>query len=175
MKVYRTLRKMSLQEAASYESTQSQWATESDCIGSQRKHQPRDSYFVLEAFANFWVQQVEIGSSSRDCERCPESVLHDSAASLHSLVPADKISSTLEFLKRLETSVDNGKREQLSTDCGRAQADVGKAVAALPPREARKTFLLGPPCSACCPRRTQTAEGINALRAVKDVDIGSAY
>lgn len=158
-------------DAPSYESTQSQWAAELDCNGSQHKHQPRDSYFTLEAFANFWVQQVEIGSSSRDCERCPGSVLHDSAASLHSLSPADKISSTLEFLKRLETSVDNGRKEQLNTDCGRAQADVGKAIAALPPREARKTFLLGPPCSACCPRRTQTAEGINALRTVKDVDI----
>lgn len=105
------------------------------------------------------------------CSRCSDTLLHDSATSQHAL-PADRLSNTVLFLNRLDTANVN-KTGLLGTDSKRGHSHAGRAIAALQPHEARKTFLLGPACPPCCPRRTQTAEGINALRHVSDVDIGN--
>lgn len=161
-----------LQDAASYTTSQSRWDSDSGCMDCCQGPDKQENRFFLEEFANFWLEQTYIGSGSQECDRCPETVLHDSATSLCPPPGADRLSNTIEFLRRMDTANVNETDSQLSTDCGQAQEHAGRAVAALPPLEARKTFLLGPACPPCCPRRTQTAEGINALHHIKDVDIG---
>lgn len=146
-----------LQDDSSYTSTQSH------CTGCC---QVQHSTHVCEH-----TRSSHSSHSSTTCQRCLEPVLHDSATS-HRALPADRLSNTVQTLNRLDTANVNETDGLLGTDCQKAQTQAGKAVAALPPHEARKTFLLGPPCAPCCPRRTQTAEGINALRHVSDVDIG---
>lgn len=111
--------------------------------------------------------------SRHSCLRCStdSQVLQDSATSVPA-VTADKLASTVQFLHRLDSANIQEIAGLLGGKC-KSYVQTGRAVAALPPYEARQAFLEGPACPPCCPSRTETAEGINALRHVSSVDIGT--
>ena len=106
--------------------------------------------------------------------RSPLCQLHDSAASEY-LQYADQIADRVKFLTRKDTANIHEVSQLVPPDLLPAEEQAEKAFAQLPPFEARKTFLLGPPKPACCPERSQTAEGIHKLRQAQDAEIGKAH
>ena len=103
--------------------------------------------------------------------RSPLCQLHDSAASEYCHY-ADQIADRVRLLTRKDTANIHETSQLLDSPVKPAEEQAEKAFAQLPPFEARKTFLLGPPKPACCPERSQTVEGIKKLRQTQDGEIG---
>ena len=105
--------------------------------------------------------------------RSPLCQLHDSAASEYCHY-VDQIADRVRRLTRKDTANIHETSELLPPPVKPAEEQAEKAFAQLPPFEARKTFLLGPPKPACCPERSQTVAGIKKLRQTQDAEIGKA-
>ena len=97
--------------------------------------------------------------------------LHDSAAS-KCCDHAEQTSGKGNFLTRKDTANINDTAHIFPAASEPAPEQAESAFVQMPPFEARKTFLLGPPRPACCPERSKTADGINKLRQTDDPDIG---
>lgn len=117
------------------------------------------------------VQQLAQAICSHN-GRSPLCQLHDSAASEY-MQYADQIADRVKFLTRKDTANIHEVSQLVPPDLIPAEEQAEKAFAQLPPFEARKTFLLGPPKPACCPERSQTTEGIHKLRQAQDAEIES--
>ncbi|KAL3147321.1 hypothetical protein ABBQ32_002806 [Trebouxia sp. C0010 RCD-2024] len=98
--------------------------------------------------------------------------LHDSAASKH-CARGDQTGGKVKFLTRKDTANIDEASHIFPSTTESAPEQAETLFVQMPPFEARKNFLLGPPRPACCPERSKTAEGINKLRQTDDPDINS--